>query len=168
MIQTLRIRKAFSIYIQIILLLILTLPISCSINNKSTNSLMITYNNYESLSRLIDSSVQIVGIGAATHGSNEVDLYQTDVAKLLINKNGFRTILIESAYQDGLIIGNYIHSKEVNTKTKELIEIYFSQKYVDFFNWIRNFNLEDTNKNDPIRLFAIDRLYFNNIHQEDS
>jgi len=113
----------------------------------------------------VGESVQIVGLGEASHGTSEYQLLKGDVFKALVSNNGCRVFAIEGDFGDCAKVNDYINGRE-GTAQKVVAEIgfkiYQTQEMADLVDWMRTYN-ETAPDGQDLKFYGFDaQMYDNN------
>jgi erythromycin esterase len=127
----------------------------------SANSFQITVSkdskNYSFLDRVSDNK-KIIAIGEASHGSETLFEIKHSLFKYLAINKGYTLYLIEDDYGDLLEINEAIVTGKGDLK-KLMVEsslngFWKSQSYLDFFQWMQNYN--QTTTKDKLQIIGVD------------
>ena len=87
--------------------------------------------------------VKIVGIGASSYGSKEVEQTRNTITKYLFQEMGFNALVIEAAYAPCLDINEYVTSGK-HDRTSVLLKqgywIWDNTEMADMLEWMRSYN----------------------------
>lgn len=116
--------------------------------------------NLKDLNRFVIGldTMQIIGIGEATHSTKEFIDIRSDLSKILIREKGFKTIFTESSFGDTYEFDRLLNTevKNIDSLMKErLFSIYQTEEYRNFFSWIQEYNSNVSEKN-KVRIVGID------------
>lgn len=131
-------------------------------NNSSHTRLAIPDNDilnksYTLIDSVVNDSTYIIGLGEPSHGDKTSFTFQMGMIYHLVEKLGFREILMECDQNIIDTVYNYFNSKKFNADS--IIDfmhnvippndvIYNTKETIKFFCWIRAYN--SVNKNNPI------------------
>ena len=93
---------------------------------------------------------RIVGYGEDTHGTAEFTLLAKEMMDYLSSNHGFRILIIETGFGEGLYLNDYIQGRS-NDLTLILKEHnstwrYNTTEFYDLMNWLRDYNKNNTEK----------------------
>ena len=111
----------------------------------------------KTLENQVDQS-KVVGIGEATHGTQEIYETKIELIKYLIQYQGFKTIAFESYFGNTFRLNSFIQSEENNAKVVSEIAnlefwMYYTEVFKDFILWLKEYNSSLKNK---IQIVGID------------
>lgn len=94
--------------------------------------------------KLVDSSVEVIGLGEATHGNKEFQELKLDVLKNLVSNNDVRTLCFEMDYAEGVLINDYICGRS-SMDSKELFshisfDLYHTEEIRELIEWMKTYN----------------------------
>lgn len=109
----------------------------------------------------IGDSVKVVALGEVSHGGYEPIAFKAHMVKYLVEKKGYRKLLIEGPDQDISKMRNYLNSGEpqdtlfINkwVKDRDLNEP-SSEVYRKLFYWLKTYNLNQ--EKDPVEVAGFD------------
>lgn len=106
----------------------------------------------------IPDSVQIVGLGEASHGSKEFQELKLDVLKMLVEKKDYRAIAIEADFGDCLAANAYIQGGEGDAR--EIVNnmsfvIYHTKEFADILDWMKQYNAS-VSEDKKLRFYGFD------------
>lgn len=90
----------------------------------------------------------IVGLGEGTHGTKEYNDIRISISKDLIEKHNFAVIAFEQALGDSYYLNIGINSNRniKDVMQENLLSIWQTKEFEDFFLWIREYNSTTENK----------------------
>ncbi|MCU0324172.1 MAG: erythromycin esterase family protein [Spirosomaceae bacterium] len=94
----------------------------------------------------LESKIQdaeIIGLGEATHGTNEFFELKSKVFQYLVEKKGVRTFAIEANFAGCYAINEYVLTGKGNPKealSKNGYWVWQSQEVLDLIEWMKNYN----------------------------
>jgi erythromycin esterase-like protein len=104
---------------------------------------------------------KIIGLGESMSGSEEIKRSVFQAMKSLIVSHGYNVIMLEMPMDICLKWDLYTQGLIPETTIGEIDEelrmyFAFTKPYVDFFNWLRQYNAD---KNEKIRIFGFDHIH---------
>ncbi len=137
------------------ILLLLFFSISCSsqcneeLKKFSTGFDSLTSESFSFLdSELKD--VQILGYGEDTHGTAEFTMLAKELMDYVSKNHGFKILIIETGFGEGLYLNDYIQGKSDNLKLilKEHNSTwrYKTTEFYELMNWLREYNENNAEK----------------------
>lgn len=110
----------------------------------------------------VPNTVQVVGIGEASHGVKEYQEMKAEVFKALVANNGCQTFVIEGDFGGALSVEDYIHGG--NQGATEAIKnigfrIYETYEMVDLIKWMRTYN-ESVPEGKDLHFYGMDMQRF--------
>jgi erythromycin esterase len=104
-------------------------------------------NNINSITEKFNNNL-IVGLGEGTHGTKDFNDIRINISKNLIQKQNFTIIAFEQAFGDSYFLNKGINSDQniKNLMRDNLLSIWQTKEFEDFFLWIREYNLKSKNK----------------------
>lgn len=121
-------------------------------NNVTSYSSTIEQISIEELASIsIPNEVKVVGLGEANHGTKEFQILKHKLAKHLIDKYTFNTIMLEFPYSHGLLLNDYVQGKNENgikILTNQINSEYHNAQMLAFIEDIKHLNRirSDSNK----------------------
>lgn len=120
---------------------------------------------------IIFSNVQIVGLGEATHGDYESQLYRMQISKFLVNRYEFRIICIEEDYNTVNALNTIIHSDTIVDLhyIEEIIAhqlLFFQWKTKEFVNYIHWLNIFNLNRKDKVSIHGVVDIEKSNTYSQ--
>lgn len=120
---------------------------------------------------IIFSNVQIVGLGEATHGDYESQLYRMQISKFLVNKYEFRIICIEEDSRTVKALNTIIQSDSIVDLhyIEEVIAhqlLFFQWKTKEFVNYIQWLNIFNLNRKDKVSIYGVVDLEKSNTYSQ--
>lgn len=106
----------------------------------------------------IPDSVQIVGLGEATHGSVEFQESKLDVFKMLVEKEGYSAFCLEADFGDCLRANEFVQGGEGDAReiaNNLSFNIYHTQQMADLLDWMREYNAS-VSEDKKIRFYGFD------------
>ncbi|GCD10515.1 erythromycin esterase family protein [Clostridium tagluense] len=103
---------------------------------------------------------ELIGLGEATHGTKEFQNIRTSIISHLVEKIGFRTIVLEESYAYCLRINSYILDGE-GTAEEAVSEglcfpwVFKTQETVALVKWMREYNIK-ADENSRVRFYGMD------------
>ncbi|MEK3780521.1 erythromycin esterase family protein [Paenibacillus sp. FSL R5-0810] len=90
----------------------------------------------------IPDGVQIIGLGEATHNNAEFQSVRLDVFKVLVEKYGVRTLVLEEEFAGFELMNRYLSGEDIELKDvwEDWIPMYHTQEMAALFNWMREYN----------------------------
>lgn len=90
----------------------------------------------------IPDGVQIIGLGEATHNNAEFQSVRLDVFKVLVEKYGVRTLVLEEEFAGSELMNRYLSGEDIELKDvwEDWIPMYHTQEMAALFNWMREYN----------------------------
>ncbi|MEV7141255.1 erythromycin esterase family protein [Streptomyces tauricus] len=116
----------------------------------------------DALGRMVGGA-DVVGLGEATHGSQDFFRMKHRLFRHLVEKKGFRTFSLELAWSSGVRINEYVlYGKgELKDIAREEFQgayrIWNNQDYIDLIEWMRDYNR--SHPNDPVQFMGNDMGY---------
>jgi len=106
----------------------------------------------------IPDSVQIVGLGEASHGSKEFQQSKLDVLKMLVEKKDYRAIAIEADFGDCLAANAYVQGGDGDAR--EIVNnmsfvIYHTKEFADILDWMKQYNAS-VSEDKKLRFYGFD------------
>ncbi len=121
--------------------------------------------NAQQLVNTISDEVQFVLLGENTHGSEEFYKMRSEMTKILVEKRGFRVVLVEGDWPPFYRINKYITSeKSMDNTAKESMEgiknyplwMWRNGIIAELIEWLRKFNLENEKRKDLVYMLGMD------------
>ncbi|MFC6860347.1 erythromycin esterase family protein [Zunongwangia atlantica] len=111
----------------------------------------------KTLENQLDRS-RVVGIGEATHGTQEIYETKIELIKYLIQHKEFKIVALESYLGNTLRLNSFIQSEGNNGEVVSEIAnlefwMYYTEVFKDFILWLKNYNLNTKNK---VQIVGID------------
>ncbi len=106
----------------------------------------------------IPDSVQIVGLGEATHGSVEFQESKLDVFKMLVEKEGYSAFCLEADFGDCLRANEFVQGGEGDAReiaNNLSFNLYHTQQMADLLDWMREYNAS-VSEDKKIRFYGFD------------
>ncbi len=101
--------------------------------------------NESSMDSLLEKigDAQIVALGEATHGTSEFWKIRQKITRYLVEKKGFRAVLMEASFPASFALHDYITagSGTLSEAHKKLGSWRYSEMQ-DFISWMRQYNIE--------------------------
>ncbi|MFC0849236.1 erythromycin esterase family protein [Streptomyces noboritoensis] len=103
------------------------------------------------LGRMVGSA-DIVGLGEATHNSHEFFATKQRVFQYLVEKKGFTTFALETAWSSGMRVNAYVLHGEgdperiVREEFQSSYAMWQTREYLDLIRWMRGYNLHHERK----------------------
>ncbi|OAR27555.1 erythromycin esterase [Streptomyces sp. ERV7] len=103
------------------------------------------------LGRMVGSA-DIVGLGEATHNSHEFFAAKRRVFQYLVEKKGFTTFALETAWSSGMRVNAYVLRGEgdperiVREEFQSSYAMWETREYLDLIRWMRDYNLHHSRK----------------------
>lgn len=91
----------------------------------------------------VPETVQVVGLGEASHGVQEYQELKGTVFQALVENNGCRSFIIEGDFGSALAVDEYIHGGEGTAQEAAAqigFRIYRTQEMEDILTWMRRYN----------------------------
>lgn len=116
----------------------------------------------DALVRMVGGA-DVVGLGEATHGSQDFFRMKHRLFRHLVEKKGFRTFSLELAWSSGVRVNEYVlYGKgELKDIAREEFQgayrIWNNQDYIDLIEWMRDYNR--SHPKDPVRFMGNDMGY---------
>lgn len=91
----------------------------------------------------VPETVQVVGLGEASHGVSEYQQMKCQVFQALVRNNGCRTFIIEGDFASARTVDAYIHGGEGTAQEAAAqigFRIYRTQEMADLLDWMREYN----------------------------
>lgn len=106
----------------------------------------------------IPDSVQIVGLGEASHGSKEFQKSKLEVLKMLVEKKDYRAIAIEADFGDCLAANAYVQGGDGDAR--EIVNnmsfvIYHTEEMANILEWMRQYN-SSVSEDKRLRFYGFD------------
>ncbi len=114
------------------------------------------------LGRMVKGT-KVVGLGEATHGSQDFFRMKHRVFRYLVEEKGFRSFSLELPWSSGVRLNEYVLDGEGNLKdiAREEFQgsyrIWNNQDYLDLIEWMRDYNRQ--HPNDPVQFMGNDMGY---------
>lgn len=107
----------------------------------------------------LEENINIVALGEATHGNKEFQELKLEIFKQLVEKQGYKALLFEMDYGEGLFINDFIQGKS-NLTIDEIIDnisfdIYKTNEIKELIMWMKNYNLKVTEE-EKISFYGFD------------
>ncbi|WP_405547165.1 erythromycin esterase family protein [Streptomyces phaeochromogenes] len=99
----------------------------------------------DALGRMVKDA-EVVGLGEASHGSQDFFRMKHRVFRYLVEQKGFRTFSLELAWSSGLRLNDYVLNGKGNLKdiaNEEFLgayRIWNNQDYINLIEWMRDYN----------------------------
>ena len=106
----------------------------------------------------ISDSVQIVGLGEATHGSVEFQESKLDIFKMLVEKEGYNAFCLEADFGDCLRANEFVQGGEGDAReiaNNLSFNLYHTQQMADLLDWMREYNAS-VSADKKIRFYGFD------------
>lgn len=100
----------------------------------------------------IADNVEIIALGEATHGNNELQLIKLEVFKHLVEEYNVKAFCLEADFGEGLLINDYIQNSNgtaIDAVKNLSFPIYHTKPFLELITWMHDYNL---NKNDDDKL----------------
>lgn len=100
----------------------------------------------------------IIGLGEATHGTQDFNVARIELIKYLIEFHGLRTIVFEAQFNFSQKINDYLIDNKGTAESaiKYLLNGYWhSQNMIDFLSWINQYN-QRAALDDKVRYYGCD------------
>ncbi|MFI1412311.1 erythromycin esterase family protein [Streptomyces sp. NPDC020707] len=116
----------------------------------------------DALGRMVGDA-DVVGLGEATHGSQDFFRMKHRLFRYLVEKKGFRTFSLELPWSSGVRIDEYVRygKGELKDIAREEFQgayrIWNNQDYIDLIEWMRDHNR--SHPKDPVRFMGNDMGY---------
>jgi erythromycin esterase-like protein len=97
------------------------------------------------LGRMVEGA-EVVGLGEATHGSQDFFRMKHRVFRYLVERKGFRTFSLELPWSSGLRLNDYVLKGEgdlediAREEFQGSYRIWNNQDYLDLVEWMRDYN----------------------------
>ncbi|MGI3198688.1 erythromycin esterase family protein [Streptomyces sp. GLT-R25] len=97
------------------------------------------------LGRMVKDA-EVVGLGEASHGSQDFFRMKHRVFRYLVEQKGFRTFSLELAWSSGLRLNDYVLNGKGNLKDianeefQGAYRIWNNQDYINLIEWMRDYN----------------------------
>ncbi|TCZ79328.1 erythromycin esterase family protein [Paenibacillus albiflavus] len=90
----------------------------------------------------IPKGVQIIALGEASHNNAEFQSVRLDVVKVLVEKYGVRTFILEEDFSNSELMNRYISGEDIELQDawKDWFPLYHTQEMAALFNWMREYN----------------------------
>ncbi len=89
------------------------------------------------------STVRVIGLGEATHGTSEFFNLKAEIIKYLILNEGFNTILFEGSFSNSTSINRYITEGEGNVY-HAIIDLgpwcWYTNEVLELVEWLKDYN----------------------------
>lgn len=156
-----KIKRCLNIAVAIICCL--TLFAGCG-KSKTAMSADLSYAKTDIGSISVPSTVQVVGLGEASHGVSEYHQMKTEVFKALVENNDCRTFIIEGDFGGALKVDEYINGG--NGTAEEIVgeigfAIYRTQEMADLVDWMRSYN-ETVPAEKKLHFYGMDAQRYDN------
>lgn len=119
-------------------------------------------NDVNSITKVLKDK-EIVALGEGTHGTKDFNDIRINISKNLIQKHGFTIIAFEQAMGDSYVLNEGINStsnlKEI--MSENLLSIWQTHEFEDFFLWVRDYNSKKKDK-DKVFITGFDVNLLNN------
>ncbi len=99
---------------------------------------------------------RIVGLGEATHGTQDFDKLRNRLVEYLVSQKGYRFIVLEAEIGDGITINKYI-TQGIGTPQQALAPLLIAwnaPEYATLLSWLRAWN--QGHPNDMVRFYGCD------------
>lgn len=105
----------------------------------------------------LDDSIQVVGLGEATHGNSDFQDLKLEVLKTLVEKNNLKNFAIEADFGEGMIINNYIHGNKRDENISRIFSfnIYHTKNMNDLINYMFDYN-QKAKDEDKLSFYGFD------------
>jgi len=106
----------------------------------------------------IPNGTKIIGLGEANHGTKEFQILKHKLAKYLIDKHEFNTIVFEFPYSHGLLLNDYVQGKNeagLKVLTDQKNSEYHNKQMLAFIEDIKRMN-ESKSDSNKIQFLGID------------
>ncbi|MFC8666321.1 erythromycin esterase family protein [Streptomyces sp. NPDC057199] len=116
----------------------------------------------DALGRMVRNA-KVVGLGEATHGSQDFFRMKHRVFRYLVEEKGFRSFSLELPWSSGVRLNDYVLDGKGDLKdiAREEFQgsyrIWNNQDYIDLIEWMRDYNIE--HPHDPVRFMGNDMGY---------
>lgn len=90
----------------------------------------------------VPDGVQIIGLGEATHNNGEFQSVRLDVFKVLVEKYGVRTFVLEEDFANSELMNRYLSGEEIELQEawEKWFPFYHTQEMAELFEWMREYN----------------------------
>ena len=112
----------------------------------------------------IPESVQVVGLGEASHGVKEYQQMKEEVFRTLVQNNGCRTFIIEGDFGSALKVDAYIHGGEGTPEEAAALigfRIYRTEEMEHLLEWMRSYN-EAAPQGEDLHFYGMDMQWADN------
>jgi len=104
---------------------------------------------------------RIVGLGEATHGTHEFFTFKHRMLEFLVKEMGFKTFTIEADFAGTFAMNDYVVNR--NGTVLEALEematgVWFTKEFMDMVEWIKQYNLTQTNEN-KVKFYGFDMQF---------
>jgi len=111
--------------------------------------------DFKQLAQLLTDKT-VIGLGEAAHGSKTLNNIRFDLAKTLIQENGFNNLAFEMSFNTGLRINHYLQTgegdiEEILKQTNHFFNK--SEELLNFIKWIKEYNKNSAN---PVNIYGFD------------
>lgn len=112
----------------------------------------------------VPESVQVVGLGEASHGVKEYQQMKEEVFRALVQNNGCRTFIIEGDFGSALKVDAYIHGGEGTPREAAALigfRIYRTEEMAHLLEWMRSYN-ETAPQGEDLHFYGMDMQWADN------
>lgn len=106
----------------------------------------------------ISDNVEIISLGEATHGNNELQLIKIEAFKHLVEKYNVKAFCLEADFGEGLLINDYIQNNNgtaIDAVKNLSFPIYHTKPFLELITWMHDYNL-DKNDEDKLSFYGFD------------
>jgi len=123
-------------------------------STKSTNA------SIDLLVSLIGQPVELLGLGEALHGGEEILIFRNRLFQRLVERHGYSAIAIESSFPRGKLVNEYVACR-VEASYEAVDEVGFSHDFGrleanrELVEWMRHYNSDPSHRT-KIRFYGFD------------
>ncbi|MBL4604415.1 MAG: erythromycin esterase family protein [Flavobacteriaceae bacterium] len=106
------------------------------------------------------NDVRVFGYGEDTHGTSEFTKLTEELMKYLSEKHGFKILVIETGFGEGVYLNDYIQGKR--NDLKNILNVYNStwryrtKEFHQLMNWLKGYN---QNNSEKIHIYGCEMQY---------
>lgn len=111
--------------------------------------------------RAVVGGARVVGLGEATHGTRELIQMKHRMLEFLVEKMGFRALVMEGSFSDALAVDEYIRTGKGDPHAAVASMrswTWDTEEIVAMVQWMRGYN-EDSSHKEKLRFFGVDTQF---------
>lgn len=106
----------------------------------------------------LSNDVEIVALGEATHGNNELQLIKIEVFKHLVENYNIKAFCLEADFGEGLLINEYIQNNKgtaIDAVKNLSFPIYHTKPFLELIEWMHDYN-SSRDDNEKLSFYGFD------------